>query len=96
MKEHRLVVLLLVYKWGYNSMSSTYYARIWITKATSNLIAYDHVYQHVFIHMTIVTWDRIMSAKIVGDDKENYVNFGSVQYVDNIENQHPGYLYYSY
>ena len=79
------MILLLMYKWGYDNPTATYSTQVCIVKAAANLVAYDRGYTNTFSHTKIVLWDKTIDEKILSGAQDNNVRVGSKAYTQTIE-----------
>ena len=63
------MVLLRMHQWGYNNPSLIYSARVRITRAAANIVAYDRGYNKYDGHHTVTMWDYKMNIKLIREKK---------------------------
>ena len=96
--HERMITLLTIMRWGYNSLDRSYNEKIRIVMAASRLIAYDNGYSKAFSVRAVLRWQEDIDTQIItgtnsqmiGCNKHN----GSISYVESIESTHPGYMHY--
>ena len=94
--EHKAMVVIQMYQWGYKNPSITYRAKQRIARAAVNLVAYDNGYRRLVSPHTVVLWEIRMSVKLDTGDHASTNRIGSTSYVGEIEKRHPGYLHFLY
>ena len=95
--QEKLIILLTMERWGYNSSDRTYDDRIRIVTAASRLIAYDNGYKKTFSVRTVLRWKENVTDQILTGIESSSIGMnghkGSQSYIDNIEQSHPCYLH---